>query len=277
MNLILVKLVLTVFIVTALSIVAERAGPRLAGVLSGFPIGSAITLTFIGVEQGPLFAAKSALHNAAGMTAMLCLLLTYAKVSGRTRGGGPRLAAAPLLSVLVFLIGAAALHWLNLPAPISIALSAAAILLFPTLFRGLPDQPIAASIHLGAGVLLFRAAVSAGAVLIVTAAAGVVGPAWAGLFTSFPVTVFPLLIVLQATYGPDPGQGVIKNIPRGLWSVLAFTLTLAWANPRIGLVWGTLLALSAAVVMLAVVLRGREIATEITEHTERGEKRRNLS
>ncbi len=266
MNLILVKLVLTIIIVTALSIVAERAGPRLAGVLSGFPIGSAITLTFIGVEQGPRFAAESALHNAAGMIAMLCLLLTYAEVSARTRGGGLRLAAAPLLSVLVFLIGTAALHWLNLPAPISIALSAAAILLFQYLFRHLPDQPIAAGVHLGAGVLLFRAAVSAGAVLIVTAAAGAVGPAWAGLFTSFPVTVFPLLIVLQSTYGPEPGQGVIKNIPRGLWSVLAFTLTLAWANPRFGLVWGTLLALFAALAVLAVVLRGKEIPQRSRSH-----------
>lgn len=254
MNLVLVKLVLTIIIVTALSIVAERAGPRLAGVLSGFPIGSAITLTFIGVEQGPRFAAESALHNAAGMIAMLCLLLTYAEISARTRGGGPRLAVAPLISMLVFLIGTAVLHWLNLPVLVSVGISALSIPLFHYLFRRYPDQPIAAGVRLGASVLLFRAAVSAGAVLIVTGAANAVGPVWAGLFTSFPVTVFPLLIVLQSTYGPEPGQGVIKNIPRGLWALLAYTLTLAWANPRFGLVWGTLLALSAALAALAIVL-----------------------
>ena len=267
MNLIVVKLILTILIVTGLSIITERAGPRLAGILSGFPIGSALTLTFIGLEQGPQFEAESALHNAAGMLAMLCLLLTYARVSRRTN-----VWLTPFLSVLVFLAGAALLRWLNLPTFVSVVLSAASILLFQRLFRGLPDQPIIDRVHLGAGVLLFRAVVSAGAVLLVTGVAGAVGPAWAGLFTSFPVTVFPLLIVLQHTYGPEPGQGVIKNIPRGLWAVLAFTLTTAWANPRIGLGWGTLLALSAALAALALALKGNGFHN----HAERSANYANL-
>jgi len=100
--------------------------------------------------------------------------------------------------------------------------------------------------------------VAAGVVLTVTGAAGSLGPAWAGLFTSFPVTVFPLLIILQHTYGPAPGLAVIKNIPRGLWSLLAYTLSLAFLEPKTGVAWATCLSLAAAgAVMLVTVRAGR--------------------
>lgn len=267
MPLILLKALITIFIVTALSIIAERASPRLAGVLSGFPTGTAITLTFIGIEQGPRFAAESALHNLAGMSAMLCLLYVYAQIASLA-AWRPRL-LAPILSASTFLSGAALLHGLNLPAWATLALSIAAILLFQRLFRAYPDQPIAQRVQFGAGVLVFRAGVAAAVVLLVTGVARSVGPAWAGLFTSFPATVFPLLIILQRAYGPAPCLAVIKNIPRGLWSLLAFTLLLAWANPRLGVGWSRLLALLGALLVLALTLwsRGKPNPNEAADKT----------
>ncbi len=255
---ILIKTILTMIVVSGLAAIAERAGPRLAGILSGFPVGTAITLTFIGVEQGPAFAAQSALHNLAGMPAMLLMLWVYALVSRRDSRLGP--AGAPLLSTVVFLLGAAGLRWLNLPAILALLLSAACVLAAGWLFRGFPDRPIDQRIRLGRGAVLFRAAVAAGVVLVVTGAAGKVGPAWAGLFTSFPVTVFPLLIILQHSYGPNPGQAVIKHIPSGLWSLIAFTLCLSVLDASMGVAWATVLALCAALGIMLVSMRAGRLA-----------------
>lgn len=253
-----IKVLLTMALVSGLSVIAERASPRLAGLLSGFPVGSALTLTFIGIEQGPAFAAAAALHNIAGMPAMLCMLLTYAVVS---RGGTPfRLAAAPVISTLVFLLGAAGLHRLDLPAVAAVGVSTAGVVAAQALFRFLPQEPIAAHGRLGWGAYLARAGVAAAVVLAVTGAAGGLGPAWAGLFTSFPVTVFPLLIILQYTYGPTPGLGVIRNIPRGLWSLLAYTLSLALLEPGLGVGWATLIALGASTAVMLITVRAEKPA-----------------
>lgn len=250
------KLVVTIAVVAALSIIAERGSPRLAGILSGFPTGSAITLTFIGIEMGPNFAANSALHNIAGMPAMLCLLLTYSLLSGHVKRGG--LLAAPLGSVIVFGASAVMIHALNLPEWANLPIAVGMIVLFQFLFRRIPQAGAVRRVQLGPGVLLFRALVSALVVLAITGAARVVDAAWTGLFTSFPVTVFPLLIILQRTYGPRPGQGVIKNIPGGLWSLLAYTVAVSLLFPRLGVVWGALVALAAAVgVILVCIYAGR--------------------
>ncbi|MGS0468573.1 hypothetical protein ACU8V3_16690 [Cobetia marina] len=49
----LLKLLISVAVVIGLSLIAERLSTRMAGLLSGYPLGTAITLGFIGVEISP--------------------------------------------------------------------------------------------------------------------------------------------------------------------------------------------------------------------------------
>ena len=99
----ILKIVITIVIVTMLSIIAERISPRAAGILSGYPLGTAISLFFIGLEQGASFAATSAVYAIAGMAALLTFFYCYYLVSGRAHrivilaasaGGNGRLLAA---------------------------------------------------------------------------------------------------------------------------------------------------------------------------------------
>ena len=87
-----VKILATIGIVLGLSLVAERVSPRVAGVLSGYPLGAAIALFFIGLEIGPQFAADSAVFALAGLTASMVFVAAYFAVSARCRGR----AAAPV-------------------------------------------------------------------------------------------------------------------------------------------------------------------------------------
>lgn len=247
---ILTKLIVTVVIVSGLALIAEHGSPRLAGLLSGFPTGSSITLTFIALELGPAFAAESALHNIAGMPAMLCFLGVYWLASAHWPKAA--LILAPLSATLAFFAAALFLHTLNLPPLAAIVLSAGLVLVCQRLFQRIPEAAIKHRVRLSWGALAFRALVAAGAVLAITGAAQAVGPAWAGLLSSFPVTVFPLLIILTYTYGPGPGQGVVKHIPRGLWALMAYTLTIWLAAPAWGVLWSTLAGLAAALLLLGL-------------------------
>ena len=68
-SLIVAKIVVTVGAVVGLSLAAEHASPKMAGLLAGYPMGAAIVLFFYGVEVTPEFAAESAVYTLVGMIA----------------------------------------------------------------------------------------------------------------------------------------------------------------------------------------------------------------
>ncbi|MCB2170381.1 MAG: hypothetical protein KQI78_22170 [Deltaproteobacteria bacterium] len=84
----MVKVLVSILVVVLLSLIAEYAGPRVAGVVSGYPLGAAISLLFIGIEISPAFAARSAVFTAAGLTGTVAFvagsLLIYALVVATT-------------------------------------------------------------------------------------------------------------------------------------------------------------------------------------------------
>jgi hypothetical protein len=250
---ILLKIAITVIVVTTLSLIAEHISPRAAGILSGYPLGSAIALFFIGVEQGAVFAGQSAIYNVAGLAALLFFMFVYYLVS---RSLPSRLAKAVIIAAasvaanLAFFGLDAFLHAMSLPAWGCVLVAAAAILGFGGLFRGIPNAQIAQRIRLGPGVLIFRAALATLVILAITGAAHLVPPAWAGLFSAYPATVFPLLLILHSTYGAEQAHTVIKNLPTGLWALFLYSLTISFAYPRLGVYWGTLVGFAAATVYL---------------------------
>jgi len=246
----LLKVTITILIVSALSVIAERISPRAAGILSGYPLGSAITLFFIGYEQGADFAGQSALFNVAGLAALLCFFFIYYHVSRRIDNKGMAIAAASLAGAGGFFALNGGLQLLQLSRVGCIAVGAAGIIGFGLLFRGIPDAPIHRRVRLGAGQVVFRAALAAAVILSITGAAFSLPPSWAGLFSAFPATVFPLVLILHATYGAGQAHTVIKNLPNGLWALVLYSLTISAAYPRLGIYWGTLSGFAVATIYL---------------------------
>jgi hypothetical protein len=58
----LLKALFSISIVVGLSLIAERAGPRVAGLLTGLPLGAGIVIIFTGIEQGAVFSTQAAQH-----------------------------------------------------------------------------------------------------------------------------------------------------------------------------------------------------------------------
>lgn len=109
-----------------------------------------------------------------------------------------------------------------------------------------------------------RAVFAALVILAITTMAGLVGPRWVGLFSAFPITMPPLLVIVQFTYQLDHVRTIIKKVPRGLGSLLAYAMFVAASYPRAGIGWGTLLGYLAATAYLLLLeygLRGMIAAT----------------
>lgn len=260
---ILLKILVTILVVTLLSVVAERGGPRLAGILAGYPAGSAISLFFFGLEIGPGFAGQSALYNIAGMPALLIFLLAYYQATARIapQRRWTAIAAGLAAAAACFLAAAGLLRFINLPPWAGIGLTALVIPLFHRIFQRIGNATIASRVQLGPRVLLFRAAIAALVIVLVTGIAEMVGPQWAGLLSAFPATITPLMIIVHRTYGVQQAHTVIKNVPLGLWSLVLYSLSVSFTYPTLGLAWGTLASFGVATLYLLALAAARALRT----------------
>jgi uncharacterized membrane protein (GlpM family) len=241
---ILIKLVVSVSFVVTLSLIAEQVSPRVAGLLSGYPLGAAIALFFFGLEMGPGYASQSAIYTMSGLAATLCFVYVYYKIS--THCKRLSILSSTIASVSGYFVVIWLLHFIPVNRIGAVALPLASLLGFVYLFRQIENVPIGRKIQLNAGVLFVRALVAGGAILAITGAARWVDSRWAGLFSAFPVTLLPLLVIVHFTHGIGAVHTVIKNFPHGLGALITYALTVSVVYPVWGIYAGTALSFGAA-------------------------------
>lgn len=247
--LLLYKIGITMLAVLGLSFVAEKISAKLAGLLSGYPIGTAIILHFYGLEYGAQFAADAAIFNLCGLLASQCFAYTYYRASQRTTS----LVVISMLALAGYLLPAFMVSQTSPTRLTALVIAIIATTLFCILLRDNRVKQVTTSqtwsTRLVAGRLIFTAAL----VLAVTEFADIVGPGWAGLFSAFPVALYPLVVLLHRECGPETARTVLGNFPYGLWSVIAYALTVSLLYPLYGVIWGTLLGFAAATTVLAIM------------------------
>lgn len=270
MLMVAIKIIVTSVMVLGLAWLSERAGPKTAGVLAGFPLGIAVTLFFIGVEQGSAFAAVASTSTIGGLSAALVFCFAYWQISKFLGGslvhwfsywkvrGSPVLWSAfltSLISFVAFLISASVLavlpqeRWLL--AAVTIVVTGLAILVF----RRIDDveADVAEAVAVTPLTLLTRAAIASAIVLVITGLADALGEAWSGLLSGFPITLYPVLLIVHVTYSERQVHGIIKNFPFGIGSLLIFALAGSYVFESMGIYWGTAIAILLAGLYLSVV------------------------
>jgi hypothetical protein len=248
----LVKIALSIGMVVGLSLIAERSGPRVAGILAGYPLGIAIALFFIGYEIGPDFAARSAVYTQAGLISNLCLTAGY--LLGQRLPGRWGVVAASVLGVTTFLLAGSLLQWVPGLLSVQLALTASAIALFSFAYRRLPEQAVQRR-PMTLAAMLVRGVVAAAIVVLVTALAHVLPERWAGLLAGFPFTMYPLLVLMHLGYGPGMVTTIIKHYPVGLGSLMVYAAVVALSYAQLGIYLGTLLGFLVATVYLLTFVR----------------------
>lgn len=247
------KLLISIGIVLGLSMIAERVSPRVAGLLSGYPLGTAIALFFIGLELSPGFAAESAVHTLAGFTSTLAFGGGYL-LCGR-RNGLPGVLAGTLGALLCWLAASAILAQIDFNRLSGTLITLVAIVLFTWLYRHVPDARATVKSRFSWWALAFRSALAAAIIFLITGLAHVLPIAWAGLLAAFPVTMYPFLVILHLTHGVAPAATVIKHYPAGLGSLLCYALCVSLTYTTLGLIWGTLLGFVVATLWLLLWTR----------------------
>ncbi|MTH96586.1 hypothetical protein [Roseibium sp. RKSG952] len=252
------KIISTVVIVLGLSGVAEFVGPALAGLLSALPLGVALVFFFLGIQQGPEFLVQAATYTIAGLVATLCFNLVYWYVARRAhRLQFLKATGAALVGYLAAALIVTSMHF-NLAG--AVGFMAAAAVLSIILMRNHADTQIVERVRMTWQALVLRSAIAIAVVVAITGIAGLIGPKWSGLLAGFPMTLFPLMIIMHFSYSTQHVFTVIKGYPYGLPSIVIFVLVAAVSFGPLGVYLGTGLALLSSLVWPVTFLFGSRYA-----------------
>ncbi len=236
----LAKLTSSVSIVVLLSWIAEHVSPKVAGLLSGYPLGAAIALFFYGIEMSPEFASKSAVYTMTGLVASQVFVFCYYRASVYFKKLNIFYSSMIALSgyfLVIWLI-----HFVKLNSALAVVVPIISIFLFSHLFRKIENMEIQKRLNLSFSLLFLRSIFAGSIILVVTGTAKWVNSTWAGLLSAFPVTLFPLMLIIHFTYGTKYVHTIIKNFPMGLGSLITYALTVSIGYPFYGVYLGTFIS-----------------------------------
>lgn len=249
-DILILKIIVSVAFVVGLSIIVDKVSPRVAGILAGYPTGSAITLFFFGLENGAEFASRSSLFNVAGLIAMQTFIYIYYRASIKLN-----LFFSSLIALTGYLVVVSIIKASGISGILPIVISALSIPVFLYLFKPIENIKVNNRVDLSGKILFIRAVIASSIILLITGIANGIGSTWAGLFSAFPVTLFPLIIIVHLTYDAKHVHTVIKNVPLGIPSLLLYSLTVFIAYPAIGIYFGTVAAYAVATTYLVIYRR----------------------
>ena len=245
--LLILKLVLVPGLVASASLAERRWGPRIAGLLTAFPIVTGPILIFFAIEQGDAFAAEASRGALVALVAVAGSGLAYAWASLRSPWWISLAASWGTFTAITL-----ALRGRALAAPWALVVTLASFMLVRALLPG--SRGPRAAIRRSSWDLPLRTLAAMVVVLTVTGLAQRLGPTLSGAFTPFPVALGVLLAFTHAQQGSPSAIQFLRGFLPGMWSFAAFCFVAAVAVVPLGSLAGLLLALAAVMPIQAAVL-----------------------
>ena len=244
--LLVLKLILVPGLVASASLAERRWGPRIAGLLTSFPIVTGPVLIFFAIEQGDAFTAEASRGALVALVAVAGSGLAYAWTSLRSPWWISLLVSWGTFTVVTLALRGRAL------APLwALAAALASFMMVRALLpasRGPHAAPQRSSWDLP-----LRTLAAMLVVLSVTGLAQRLGPTLSGAFTPFPVALGVLLAFTHAQRGSSSAIQFLRGFIPGMWSFAAFCFVAAVAVVPLGSAAGLLLALAAVMPIQAAV------------------------
>ncbi len=250
MTLFISKLILTALVggswVVLSTIIAERAGTKLGGVIAGLPSSSLMAFFFIGWIQSPEAAARATTLSPLTMGAVALFNVVYALLYPK----GFALALSSALGVwLVLALGLLALSVKSYALSL-IGLVALATLCYWILEKVL-DIPSEGQrrMRYTLGQLAFRGTLGGAIISFAVLMARVGGPIVGGVFATFPNVMLSTMIVNHLNHGRSFSIAVVKSMTiSGAINVTLYVTAVRYLYPACGLILGTVLSFALSLV-----------------------------
>lgn len=250
MELFIIKSISVVTLVLALSFIAEKLSPKVSGILSGLPVGSSITLLFFAIENGVDYVTHVALYNIHGLFAALSFCIGY-YISTFYKGKF-EIFLSLMISFFSYLIIAFIISFIP-PHIVFTPLVVIALMYIVSIYFAKKENfPTVKKDKITISDLLFRSILTIFIFLIVSNLPKVVSPNLAGIFSAFPTILLPLLLIIHFRHSNLQARTIIKNTPFGLSSVVIYSLVIYLTYSKIGILYGTLIALLSSMLYMVI-------------------------
>jgi hypothetical protein len=217
------KVTLAPALVVGVTLAARRWGPRVGGMLIALPVVAGPILLVITLEHGEVFGAHAARSALLGVVALSAFCVAFAAAATHMRWP-----AALLIGWAAYAgVAACGSRW-DAPPFAGLASALAALLLARALLRR-KDHTDALSSSPPPWDLYARAGSTAALVIVLTTAAGALGPAVSGVLTPFPIAASVLAAFTLAHDGPTASLTMLRGFVTALPGFAAFFFAVAIA------------------------------------------------
>ena len=236
--------------VTLITIVAERKGSILGGILGGLPSTSAFSFFFIGINQSTTAAvqATTVFPLAFGVTSAYLFFFAFFAQKGFSRG-----ISISLLLWFIFsgLIVASGLRNFAFALAGGAAIS---LLTYYSFTKKLKLQKLGGEARLYRVRDVVLRGVGAGTLVLVSVLLSQIGgPVLGGIATAFPAVFTSTLIILNRSRGTEFSRAVTKPLVLcGILTIYPYCVAVRYLYPSFGIWLGTLVSY-ALVVPLAIL------------------------
>ncbi len=223
----ILKLTLVPMIIGLIALIGRYYGAKVAGLLSGLPVIGGPIIYFLYVEQGAAFADEATIATVGGVVALSSFCFSYAWLTTRFNW-----LSSLLIAFCIYFVLASVFVYLDLNIWTYFLLSLATLL---TQIYCSPKHQESVNLTAASNVeIATRMLCAAGLVIFVTYFARLLGAAFSGVLTAFPIAATVIAVFSYKNHSKFHAMDALRSLKFGLLSLLFFFFTLSVLIPQVG-------------------------------------------
>ena len=238
--------------ITAATLIAERYGSKIGGLLTSLPSNIVVSLLFVALTHHAKFAAEVSLAVPSGMSVLTIFLFVFIIL---LRYGIVLSSILSILSwfALAFIANMVKIENLVIGIILYLGITLLAFYLLESVFKirsthSKEKKYTVAQIGIRS---VFSGSAVSGAVLISSFA----GSYWAGIFSTFPAVTIPTIIILSINQSTKFAQATAKILLLSLTNIIVYSLGVYFTYPVFGIIIGTLVSFIGSCIYVWVLHR----------------------
>jgi uncharacterized membrane protein (GlpM family) len=249
----IVPFILSALVVIIITVIAEKYGTKIGGIIGTLPTTIIIAFLFIALNRGVFFASDSVAVVPAEMGINLVFLCVFAILAYRSL----MLAIAgsftiwTVLSLVLYLI-----DMKNIYVSLIIFTTAmiATFLILEKWKRIKSSGKVL--VHYTPMKIALRGVLT-GTIITISVLLSNVGEVLSGIFTVFPAILSSTMIITFTEHGPNFSAGMAKSMIFGSWSVMSYAIAIHFLYPIVGILYGSIIAFCISLVIAIVIFKLR--------------------
>ncbi len=252
---VIIPFTLSALIVVMITVIAERYGTKVGGIIGTLPSTIVIAFIFISLNRGLIFASQSAVVVPAEMGINILFLFFFTMLVKRS------LLIAACISLLLWFLMSFILYLTDLDN-IYLSITVFGLLLFfsfVSLEKFLKVKSAGSvKVKYTPRKIVLRG-ILAGVVITVSVLLSNVGAVISGIFSVFPAIFLSTMLISAHEHGPEFVGGMAKAMIIGTLSTTSYAVAISFLYPMVDIIWGTIIAYSISVVFtfILILIRGK--------------------